>query len=1709
VVLRNINIDADDLSFMGAAMITCNSTTVVMQRLFSILVVLWLAICSIQQTANAASFVKKDANRNAGIALLMPSAQPYALQADGRRQTVRISVPARLAAVDKSKVKVFLRRIGDKQSIAMNDRGVSGDYVANDGIHGVSVQIDTARVKPDTCLQYEAYVTQERARIVSKPLRFCVSSFPVRVAKPNVEKPVVLDGGTKAVADEVLLYARETTSAATIRELARNVNARVVGSIIPLNLYQLRLATPVSAKRLLEIVAQLEKRADIAGAGVNSIGESAGHVDVTTDPEFASQHGVKLVARHPTLADTYVWDGGAVGTGVTVIVADQGLDRKHPELGTPGDCQVVNDECGPLALNDDNAAAGVAQWHGTRVAGVISAKAYNSQGIAGVAHGSIIRPYKIASYAVADMDQIFIDVSAYVISDGASVINASFSGGPWSGVGYAANVTALCAAVNTAITSGFGAIAVIAAGNNGADNWYYPARCNQHASVPVANRSRIIAVGNSTSVNTTNCGSVGTEQRCAAAVPANPDLLGSNYGNWVDIVAPGSDIRTTKSGGYATSTGTSFSTPIVSGAVAILKGCGVSLNSIKPTLIASSLQDVPYPNSGAPAGNAPRLDIYRALQTFPPAATNLSAVESYAEDFPSNLTNIVITGNLSGCATYTATLTLSNVAAGTLSTATSGTVTSTFAGGVWTASGPLANVNTLLAGVTFNPAPDFNGNFNISTSVSDGFSPAITGTKAVTGSAVNDAPSFVAGVGQTVQEDAGAQSVAGWATAISAGPANESAQMLAFNITGNDNAGLFSVAPAISPTGSLSYTPADNANGSALVTVQLVDNGGGTNSSAPQSFTIHVGAVNDAPSFVAGGNQSVPEDAGAQSVAGWATAISAGPANESAQMLSFNIAGNTNPALFSAVPAITPSGTLTYTPAPHANGTATITVELVDNGGVVNGGANTSASHSFTIEVTSVNDAPSFVAGVGQTVQEDAGAQSVASWATAISAGPANESAQMLTFNITGNDNAGLFSVAPAISQSGTLTYTPAANAHGIATITAELVDDGGVANGGVNTSASQSFTIEVTSVNDAPSGSEGTVSMDEDTAYQFIASDFGFSDPLDSPPNSLGAIRVTTVPLIGALELSSATVSVGQSVPIANLGDLTFASVGDAYGSPYASFTFQVVDDGGSNVANGDVNTDPAPNTLTINVNPKEDALSGTLEISPAESPANRKLGVVLNAVTGGLFDVDCPPPPLTAPATSSGLCMSTPCELAYQWKRSDNSDPAIASVPISGATNRDYTLKQIDATNTDYDKYMSLCVSTGSGAACSQQCTVKETTAVGDPHITTVDGLRYDFQGEGDFVALRGDNGMEIQLRMAAVSAAWPLTDPYSGLTVGVSVNTAVAAQVGQYRVTYQPDTSPGAASGTFVLRVDGVPKTLPAGGIDLGDGGMVSQLSGGGIQIDFPDRTTLMVSAPPYTFYNASWIHISVFHTTAYKGIMGARSKGSWLPMLSNGSVLGPKPAALHDRYVDLYETFANSWRVTSSLFDSAAATNSDKKWPMEKGPYIKGDGPVARPLRLKDAELACKGILGKNEKADCIFDVRVVGQKGIAKGHLQNQKIRLGAVKVIVRAADNLNDRGEMEVTAMVARHAMVVPKVKGLRTVPAGTVQFMLGDKTLGKPVKLDANGQAKLVVTRQNLERFNTGKLAITAQYLPSRDRANVFLPSISRKLTRELVQLR
>jgi hypothetical protein len=497
--------------------------------------------------------------------------------------------------------------------------------------------------------------------------------------------------------------------------------------------------------------------------------------------------------------------------------------------------------------------------------------------------------------------------------------------------------------------------------------------------------------------------------------------------------------------------------------------------------------------------------------------------------------------------------------------------------------GSVTPINSTSASVVYTPSANYNGSDSFTFQVADGKGGFSTATVTINITPVNDAPNFTVGPNPTSLEDGGPRTVAGFITGITPGPADESAQTVAFNITGNSNPSLFAAGPAIAPNGTLTYTTTANANGSANITVVAQDNGGtangGVDTSVAKNFTIFITAVNDAPSFTKGADQTVNEDAGAQSVAGWATAISAGPADESGQAVSFVITGNSNSSLFSAAPAVSASGTLTYTPAPNANGTAIISVAAHDDGGTANGGVDSSASQSFTITVNAVNDAPSFTSGGNVTVLEDSGAYSAA-WATGISAGPADESSQTVAFNVTANSNAALFAVQPSMAPNGTLTFTAAANAYGSATITVSAQDNGGTANGGVDTSAPVTFTIDVTAVNDAPSFSAGpSVTVLEDSGAFSAAWATGIS----AGPNE-GSQTVTFT----AAADNAALFSVQPAV--SSTGVLTFTPAANANGT--ATVTVTAHDDGGT--ANGGVDTS-ASQTFTITITAVNDAPSFT----------------------------------------------------------------------------------------------------------------------------------------------------------------------------------------------------------------------------------------------------------------------------------------------------------------------------------------------------------------------------------------------------------------------------------------------------------------------------------------------------------------------------------
>jgi CSLREA domain-containing protein len=195
---------------------------------------------------------------------------------------------------------------------------------------------------------------------------------------------------------------------------------------------------------------------------------------------------------------------------------------------------------------------------------------------------------------------------------------------------------------------------------------------------------------------------------------------------------------------------------------------------------------------------------------------------------------------------------------------------------------------------------------------------------------------------QTINEDSSLSSpfnVGGSITSVTAASSNAT-------LVPNDVANI-----SVSGSGTartLQINPAANQFGTSTITVTV---SGANSQTMTDTFVLTVNAVNDAPSFTKGADQTVNENDGAQIVNNWATNISPGATNESSQTLSFSVTNNSNVALFSSVPAISPAGSLTYTPATGVSGAATITVALMDNGGIANGGADTSPTQSFNITV--------------------------------------------------------------------------------------------------------------------------------------------------------------------------------------------------------------------------------------------------------------------------------------------------------------------------------------------------------------------------------------------------------------------------------------------------------------------------------------------------------------------------------------------------------------------------------------------------------------------------------------------------------------------------------------------------------------------------------------------------------------------------------------
>ncbi|HEX7033540.1 MAG TPA: S8 family peptidase [Nitrososphaera sp.] len=211
------------------------------------------------------------------------------------------------------------------------------------------------------------------------------------------------------------------------------------------------------------------------------------------------------------------------GRGVKIALLDTGIDYNHPELARNyrGGYDFINNDNDPM---DDNG-------HGTHVAGILAA-AKDGKGIVGIAPEAEIYAIKVSDKRGSGSFSDLAKGINWAIENDIDIVTMSITGDGGS--------RALAKAVQTAYDE-YGMVMVAAVGN-GEGDVLYPAAYEQ-----------VIGVGSVTKENKLS------------------DF--SRTGDQVELVAPGSRIKSTAmGGGYRLSSGTSMATPLVAGAVALLLG---------------------------------------------------------------------------------------------------------------------------------------------------------------------------------------------------------------------------------------------------------------------------------------------------------------------------------------------------------------------------------------------------------------------------------------------------------------------------------------------------------------------------------------------------------------------------------------------------------------------------------------------------------------------------------------------------------------------------------------------------------------------------------------------------------------------------------------------------------------------------------------------------------------------------------------------------------------------------------------------------------------------------------------------------------------------------------------------------------------------------------------------------------------------------------
>jgi subtilisin family serine protease len=450
---------------------------------------------------------------------------------------------------------------------ALNDEGEAGDAEAGDGIWAGQVPVSMTEdriLRVDVLL--DGVERSGQVEIEALPV-----GAPTEPASTPVPQTIETAQGGSVLADRIVVEMTDGSAYSEVVAAAEAVEGTVAGRIAP-GTWQIAIPLVADEAELNAVLAEISAAAGVIGAEPEPVSEAADVVP--NDPLYGQQSHLTQIGANKAWIVTR---GGS--PRVVVAIIDSGVDRDHPDLASrllPG-----------VDLADGDSNPEDTCGHGTHVAGIVGAATNNGQRVAGVNWNAALLPIKVFPDGAPGSCGEFVNLPAairWAVDHGARVINMSLEETQRS----EADAQALDYAWNA------GRVVVAAAGNRGNSIRKYPAafeRTEQFSSwfglFKRTYRTDVLAVGNVTS--------------------SDVRAQSSNYGSWVDLSAPGSNILSTYlNGGTKQLTGTSMASPVVAGVASLMIGNGV----YGPERIRSLLL-----STGKPLNQSvgPRVDAFEAV----------------------------------------------------------------------------------------------------------------------------------------------------------------------------------------------------------------------------------------------------------------------------------------------------------------------------------------------------------------------------------------------------------------------------------------------------------------------------------------------------------------------------------------------------------------------------------------------------------------------------------------------------------------------------------------------------------------------------------------------------------------------------------------------------------------------------------------------------------------------------------------------------------------------------------------------------------------------------------------------------------------------------------------------------------------------------------------------------------------------------------------